>query len=70
MKIIAERLKLLRQQHGKSQATVSSDLGFSESNYQLYEYGKRIPAAKNLIQFADYYNVTTDYILGRTDKQN
>lgn len=39
--------------------------GISFSTYQNYETGKRIPTAEILIKLADFYNVTTDYLLGR-----
>lgn len=68
MKIVAERLKSLRKLRGKSQETVATAFGMSESNYQKWEYGERTPGAENLVQLADYFNTTTDYILGRTDK--
>lgn len=38
----------------------------SFSTYQNYETGKRLPTAEILMQLADFYNVSTDYLLGRT----
>ena len=42
---------------------IAADISFS--TYQNYEAGKRIPTAEILIKLADFYGVTTDYILGR-----
>lgn len=39
--------------------------GISFSTYQNYETGKRIPTADMLLKLADFYNVSTDYLLGR-----
>lgn len=67
MKIISERLRLLRIQQDKSQASIATAIGISDANYQKYEYGTRIPAAESLIKLADYFGVSVDYLLGRTD---
>ena len=44
--------------------------GISFSTYQNYETGKRIPTAEILIKLADFYGVTTDYLLGREPAPN
>ena len=59
-------LKALRKSNG---FTTMQDFckasGISFSTYQNYETGKRIPTADMLIKLADFYGVTTDYLLGR-----
>ena len=40
--------------------------GISYNTYQNYETGKRLPTAEILMQLADFYHVSTDYLLGRT----
>lgn len=59
-------LKSLRKSKGYStMQEFCSATGISFSTYQNYESGKRIPTADILLKLADFYNVTTDYLLGR-----
>ena len=59
-------LKTLRKQKGFStMQDFCSAANISFSTYQNYESGKRLPTAEFLIQLADFYGVTTDYLLGR-----
>ena len=44
------------------------DTGIEQALLSKYESGKRIPPTETLIALADYYNVSMDYIMGRTDK--
>lgn len=60
------RLKELRVQRGYSQIKVAIDLNMSQSCVSRYESGEREADYATLILFADYYNVSIDYILGRT----
>ena len=43
------------------------DTGIEQALLSKYESGKRIPPTDTLIILADYYNVSMDYIMGRTD---
>lgn len=59
-------LKELRRKAGyNSMQNFCSIIGINFSTYQNYESGKRIPTAEMLIKLADFYGVTTDYILSR-----
>lgn len=60
-----ERLKNIRKERGKTQKELAKYLGISERGYQNYELGQREPSLKVLIQLSDYFEVTTDYLLGR-----
>lgn len=62
-----ERLKELRKQKGKSQEEVANELNISRAAYSSYENGTREPSNEVLLKIADYYRVSTDYLLGRTD---
>lgn len=62
-----ERLKDLRNEKNVSQKTVANALGISITCYAGYEQGYREPDLKTLVRLADYFDVTTDYLLGRTD---
>lgn len=46
------------------------DTGIEQALLSKYENGVRIPPTETLIILADYYNVSVDYLLGRTDKMN
>lgn len=67
MTTLNERLKDLRISKGLSQKQLSSEIGVSDRNYQRYEYGEREPVASTLIALADYFDVSIDYLVGRTD---
>jgi transcriptional regulator with XRE-family HTH domain len=65
-----ERLKQLRKSKGLSLKKLGTILGVSESTVSLYESGHREPDFRTLKNMADYFNVTTDYLLERTDIEN
>ena len=64
---INERLKLLRQSKNLTQNEAANLLNVSLSSYQKYERDKNniTPSLEVLIKLADFYHVTTDYLLGR-----
>lgn len=63
----AERLKEARKSCGLKQSDVAEHLGILVRSYQYYEGGKRRPDYETLVTLADYFDVTTDYLLGRTE---
>ena len=64
-------LKSLRKSNGfTTMQEFCEASGISFSTYQNYETGKRIPTAEILIKLADFYGVTTDYLLGREPAPN
>lgn len=62
-----EKLLNLRQAKKVTQQVVADYVGISRATYAQYEAGTRSPGRNVLQKLADYYDVTTDYILGRTD---
>lgn len=60
-----ERLSILAKKQKISIPQLSVKLGFSEQ--YLYKWKTNTPKADNLAKVADYFNVSTDYLLGRTD---
>ena len=64
-----DRLKEARKKRGLKQSDVAEHLGIAVRSYQYYEAGRRRPEYERLIALADYFDVTTDYLLGRTDKE-
>ena len=61
------RLKLLRKQKGISQLKLAMDLNMNQNSISRYENGEREADYRTLILFADYFNVSIDYVLERTD---
>lgn len=66
--MLPERLKNLRLEHTLTQKQVADHLGMSQQSYALWESGKRHP--KKLQEIAEFFNVSPDYLLGRTDKKS
>ncbi len=67
MHIFAQRLKELRTGRRLYQREMAQLLGLSTRGYQCYETGEHEPSIKNLIALADYFGVSIDYLVGRTD---
>ena len=68
MSKFADRLRLLRHEKGLSQSELSRILGrVSKSSVNMYERGEREPSFAVLVAIADYFDVDTDYLLGRTE---
>lgn len=63
----SERLKELRQERGLKQREMAEICGLKLRGYQCYEYATSCPDFEGLVFLADYFNVSTDYLLGRTD---
>ena len=61
------RLRDLREDHDLLQKQVAEILNITREQYQLYESGKREIKVHQLKALANYYNVSADYILERTD---
>lgn len=61
-----QRLKDLREDKDMNQTQVSEILGIQQTVYSRYERGFQTIPVEHLIKLADFYDVSTDYILGRT----
>lgn len=61
------RLKYLRKQKNISQLKLAMDLNMNQNSISRYEMGERQADYQTLIRFADYFNVSIDYLLERTD---
>ena len=64
---IHERLREIREQTGLTQKGFAQSMGMEQSKYNKWENGKNAPDYEALCQLADKLEVTTDYLLGRTD---
>lgn len=68
--MFALRLKELREQKGLSQKAFSMKLGVSQSTVGMWESKKREPNFETAKKIADFFGVSVDYILGRTNEPN
>ena len=66
---IAERLRDLRKEQHVTQQSVADYLEIKVRTYQYYEGDDHRPDYETLVRLADYFGVTTDYLLGRTDQR-
>ncbi len=67
--ILSKRLKQLRIENNMYQKDVAKKIGITESGYGYYEQDKRIPDSIMLNKLAALYNVSTDYLLGNTNRK-
>ncbi len=61
------RLKEIRKSKGISQLKLALDLNTNQNTISRYETGEREPGIAELIKIADYFNVSIDYLVGRTN---
>ncbi len=67
MKIFQERLTELRKLNHMTQRQVAQTLNISQPSYIRYENGSAEPNLENLVRLADLFDVSVDYLLGRSD---
>lgn len=61
------QLKKIRKEKNLTQADVANALNITVRQYQRYESGEQTTTLDNLIALADYFNVSLDYLVGRSD---
>ena len=67
---IGNFLKELRKENGKTQEEIAEMFGVSSRSVSRWENGNTMPDLGILVELADFYNVSIDYILCRTDNPN
>ena len=67
MSIFSKRLLDLRKPHNLTQRDVADYLGIAQPSYLRYENGKAEPTLENLAKLADLFDVSADYLLGRSE---
>ncbi len=67
MTTFSERLLALREGKNLSQAAVAKQIGITSRTYQRYEAGEREPMLSTLVRMADFFEVSVDYLVCRTD---
>lgn len=68
-RILSERLRQCRKEKGLSQLQVAVYCDITEKAYQNYELMTREPRVEILVRLADFYDVSLDYLTGRTDEK-
>ena len=69
MNVFKDRLKLLRENKKISSKELADALNVDVATISNYESGRRNPKNETLLQLADFFNVSIDYLLGRTDDE-
>lgn len=69
MMIFSQRLRLLREEKKLKQSDMAELMGMKTRNYQRWEYGEIDAPGSSLIFLGDFFRVSTDYLLGRTDNR-
>lgn len=69
MATFAERIKELRLERGLTQEALGKIIGVKHFSVYSYEKGRACPEMKGLVALADYFDVSMDYLAGRTDKR-
>lgn len=69
LEIFGKRVQMLRKERGKKQREMAEYLDMTLRNYQRIEHGEINPSALMLCALADYFGVSTDYLLGRSQER-
>lgn len=64
-----KRMRDLREDHDKTQQEIADVLGTSQTIYARYERGANEMPIRHLVALCDYYGVSADYLLGRSEKK-
>ncbi len=68
--ILAQRLRACRKEKGMTQGQVAIYCDITEKAYQNYELMTREPKLEILVRIADLFDVSLDYLTGRTEEKN
>ena len=67
--LFRKRVRELRKEKQETQKQVAEAVGLKERHYQFFEYGKHFPSLENLWKLADHFEVSIDYLVGRSDER-
>ena len=62
--MIAERIKVLREQQNMTQSQLAKQLGITRSSVNAWEMGISVPSTQYVVELAHIFKVSTDYLLG------
>lgn len=65
--IFSDRLKKLKKDHDVSSVNLAAVLGIKKQSVSTWESKKTIPSTDKLVELADFFHVSIDYLVGRTD---
>lgn len=68
--LLAKNIKFIRIKNNDTQENIAKTIGVDQSNYSKYELGKILIHTYPLIEFAKYYNVSIDWLCGKTKDSN
>jgi len=68
--MLGARMKSLREENGLTQKEIADFLGVTPKAVSFYELEQRSPSWDMVVKLAEKYNVTTDYLLGKSDSRN
>lgn len=68
--MIGDTLRFLREKTNKTQEETAKALGIKRSTYSHFENNRNNPDNETLVKMANYFNVSTDYLLGRDHKED
>ncbi len=67
--LVGKRLRELRKETKETQVQLAAAIGVVEQYYQKLEYGENLPGIENAWKLADHFDVSIDYLVGRTDER-
>lgn len=67
MEVVAKRMRNLRESASLSQAKIAAMIGVTQTSINRYENGQASPPLETLLWYADFFDVSMDYLFGRTD---
>ena len=62
--MIADRIKILREQQNKTQSELARQLGITRSSVNAWEMGISVPSTQYVVELSNIFKVSTDYLLG------
>ena len=68
--LLSERLKELREQHHLTQAQLAKHMDVTRSSVNAWEMGITLPSIAKLVQLAELFHISTDYLLGMTENKS
>ena len=69
-RMVGQRINTLLSTHNKKQAELAKYLDIKPNTISFYCSGERTPNTEQIVKIADFFSVTTDYLLGKSDIEN